>query len=230
MGCTFWLFKRAVLFNLKQSIAIDLSIIIMVFGFIGARLFHVIYENPEIYIKSPLQIFKFWQGGFVLYGGVFSSALAGVVFLKIKKQRVLDWLNALAPIVCWGYLMGRFATLLSGSGYGRATTLPWGIIYPVGPEAPAGIPVHPTPVYSMLWQGLILVLLIYLERTKNNFFNRSGNLFFLFVLLHSLGRAVIEQFRADYRGAEWLNFSVSTWISLILFLLALWSLRTTRQD
>ncbi|MBC7459016.1 MAG: prolipoprotein diacylglyceryl transferase, partial [Bdellovibrionaceae bacterium] len=55
--------------NFDRKIAFDLALVIMVFGFIGGRLFHVVYEEPRYYMKFPLQILQFWNGGYVYFGG-----------------------------------------------------------------------------------------------------------------------------------------------------------------
>src|SRR5690606_13068620 len=131
------------------------------------RLFHIIYEEPGYYLEEPMAVFWVWQGGFVFYGGLIGALLLSFVVLKFRKQKVLVWLDALSLVFFPVYIIGRLATLFSGSGYGQPTDLAWGIVYPPGTEAPSGIALHPTPIYSMLWCALIWLGLSILSRKKN---------------------------------------------------------------
>ncbi len=211
--CVSWVAKRSNMVLGHSKDMMDFSLVLMICGFIGARLFHVFYELPDYYVKKPLDIFKFWQGGFVFYGGVIGATLPGLLFVKIKKMSIKKVLDIMAPVVPLGYAIGRFATLLSGSGFGRPTDLPWGISYPEGTEAPVGVSLHPTPIYSMLWNITIVALVLVLQKKIKPY-----KAFFVMVAFHGLGRLIIEQFRDDYRGNLFAGLTVSSWISLMLIL------------
>jgi phosphatidylglycerol:prolipoprotein diacylglycerol transferase len=223
----YFFYLRVVKFeNLSTKTAMDLSLIIMVFGFLGARGFHVVYELPDFYWTYPEEIYKFWHGGFVFYGGFLLAALAAVIFLRIKNEPLPLWADLLAPVISLAYIIGRLGTWVSGSGYGRPTSLPWGIIYPPGSEAPVGIPLHPTPFYAVICESLTLAWLLYLERNQNTNQGR-GVVFAWFLILHGLGRIVVEQYRDDARGSLLLGFSVSTWISAGLVMVGVgWLIKT----
>lgn len=213
----YYLYQRTLKHDLDIRIAMDLSLVIMVSGFLGSRLLHIFYEAPDFYRQFPLEALKFWQGGFVFYGGFILSSIAVIGYLNWKKQNLWEWADTLAPTIALGYIVGRLGTLLSGSGYGRPTELPWAIVYPPGSEAPSGIALHPTPLYAMLLETLTLITLLILERknASKNFLVR-GQLFAIFLIGHGIGRGIVEQFRDDARGAFWLGLSVSTWISLVV--------------
>ncbi len=215
---SYWLFRRAIRFKVEQKYVLDVCLIIMVSGFVGARLLHVVYEHPDYYIKAPMQIFKFWQGGFVFYGGVLFATVATLGYLKIKRQKGLLWMDLMAPVVVAGYMVGRFATLLSGSGFGRPTDLPWAIVYPQGPEAPAGVLLHPTPIYSMIWSLVALVFVLWAEKKPRKGVSFQGSLLLVYGAYHGVGRLVIEQFRNDFRGQSLFGLSVSSWISVLLII------------
>jgi phosphatidylglycerol:prolipoprotein diacylglycerol transferase len=200
--------------GLSQKIAIELCGIIMFLSFVGGRAFHVLFEHPDYYFKVPSQIFKFWQGGFVLYGGVLFAVLGSVFYLNWKKQQIRIWMDVFTPVVVVGYIFGRFANLLSGSGYGQPTEMPWAIVYPLNPEAPAGIPLHPTPIYSMIWNSLFFLVWTILKKYKK--LNQPGQVLALYGIYHGVGRFIIESFRGDFRGTEWLGLSLSSWFSLAL--------------
>jgi len=186
--------------------AINLAMIIMVSGFIGARLFHVFYENFEIYQKEPIKILEFWYGGFVFYGGAITAFICSVIYIKKKNLNFNQWADFWAPLVALGYGLGRVACLLSGCCYGRACDLPWAI---------SGR--HPTQLYASIWELSVFAFLLIIQPKLK----KQGSLFFIWLSLHTLGRLVMEYFRDDFRGELYLSMSISTWISLILFSISL---------
>ena len=74
--------------NLKQEELFSFSFWIVVSALTGARVFYVL-NHPYRFLKSPQDILKIWQGGFVLYGG-FIFALAGGIFF-VKRHRLSFW-------------------------------------------------------------------------------------------------------------------------------------------
>jgi phosphatidylglycerol:prolipoprotein diacylglycerol transferase len=213
-----WLVPRSRKFEMNPVIGLDVTMLIMTSGFIGSRLLHVILEQPERYINNPIEILKFWQGGFVFYGGAIAALITSLVYLRIKNESIAQWSFVFAPIIPFVYGIGRIATLLSGSGYGKPTTLPWGIMYPPGTEAPSGISLHPTPIYAALWAFSSMALLLLLQNKK---FARGSILFLIMVILHGLGRLLMEQLRDDYRGPLFFGFTVSTWLSCLIIIACL---------
>lgn len=207
--------------ELSQNLAINVSVVLMVTGFIGSRLFHVFFEQFDYYLASPLKVFAIHEGGFVFFGGALLGGTVAVLFLKLQQQNIAEWLDLFAPVFPVVYAIGRFGTLLSGSGYGRPLDAWWAITYPAGSEAPANIALHPTPIYSIFWASVTWSILFYLERKgspKNLAKSRGGFLFAVLVCLHAIGRFTIEQFRDDDRGSSLLGLSISSWICLVLWI------------
>lgn len=198
----YWVYASAHKKKLDVLIALNLSLIIMVIGFIGARLTHVLWESPEVYSEHPSTVFKFWQGGFVFYGGAIPAVLACLWYLKKQKQKLTTWLDFFAPIGALGYGLGRISCFLAGCCYGKSCDLPWAI---------QGR--HPTPLYAVTWELSVLVYLNWRGRKKLS----PGQLFAEWILLHSVGRMIMESFRDDFRGDFIFGISPSTLISLILF-------------
>lgn len=172
----------------------------MISAFVGARLFHVLYENPEIYLQNPWAIFYFWNGGFVFYGGALLVALTGWIFFRKRTKEPLAYFDLFTPVASLGYVIGRWACYLAGCCYGRYCSLPWAV---------KGR--HPTQLYASFWELGVLLILLGLEK-KNQ---PKGRIFFLWILLHAIGRILMESFRDDFRGAE-PGLSISAWISLAL--------------
>lgn len=199
--------------NFERKTAFDLALVIMIFGFIGGRLFHVIYEEPRYYLRFPLQIFQFWNGGYVYFGGMLSALIASHVFLKRKGEKFLRWADFMAPVLSLIYALGRLACLFEGCCYGKACNLPWSI---------NGL--HPTQLYMVIAELVVFTVILNLKM------RREGQIFFTWLMLHSASRFAIEFYRDDDRGFMVENLlSISQIISLLLIGLSLFFLKTDRS-
>ena len=215
----FWFYKRAENNNLPHHHVQNFALIFMLSGLVGARLFHVFYEFPQFYIQFPLEAFKLWNGGFVFYGGAIAVFLTSMIYLKKNNLNWKLWADTIAPVAGLGYAFGRLGCFLAGCCYGSYCDLPWAIEQK-----------HPTQLYALIIESFIVISLLLFEKKKFRFFKKAGNLFFSWVVLHSLGRIFMEIFRDDPRGFQILNLSISTFLSLLFCLLGAWHLLYGRES
>lgn len=195
-----WVFAQARKENsLKETQQIlDLSVVIVIWAVLGARLFSVLFDgNLSWYFEHPEELFMFWHGGFTFYGGFIFATAAGMIYIRKHRMdlwHIGDWI---APALALGLVVGRLGCLASGDSFGKPTNLPWAVVF-TDPQslAPKGIPLHPTQIYSVVTNLVIFgVLIIWKKRQKF-----SGELFLLFMLLYALTRSLVEIFRDDPRG------------------------------
>lgn len=205
-----WLVKRTTDQDMDRATALDVAFAVMVGGFLGSRLFHVFYELPDYYSAHPIEVFKFWNGGFVFYGGAFLAFAFGFVLIKWKGQPAGPWADLFAPVGAFCYALGRIGCLLNGCCYGKHCDLPWNINGR-----------HPAPAYATLLEFGILGILLFCERMQSRspkkwlWIHPSGRLFVLWMGLHGISRLFLESVRADDRGPTLIfDLSVSSWISL----------------
>lgn len=210
-----WAVQRADHQGLSRHRTLDYALAIMIFGVVGARLFHVFFEYPDHYLEHPIDVLLLYQGGFVFYGGFLFAFLGGWLVITYHKDNLRIWLDFFTPIIAFGYSIGRIGCFLAGCCYGRASSLPWAVTFPVGVEAPANIALHPTQLYSSILGFLILILILFMEKRK---VLPQGGLFYVWLSLHSLSRLLVESFRGDWRGNTLLSWSLSSWISVVLVL------------
>lgn len=223
-----WISARARSHNMDYKLSLDLALLFMIGSLAGARLLHVIYERPDIYIADPVRVFEIWKGGFVYYGGAILATLLCYLLVRYKKQSFLVWADLYTPLFPFGYGLGRLGCFFAGCCYGRECDLPWAVHFPEGVEAPAGIGLHPTQLYAVAWEWSVFALILKMDRQSPR---RPGVLFLTWVLLHALGRIMMEYFRGDFRGASPDGLSVSTWISLAVIVAAgigLFQLRSSK--
>ncbi len=215
--CVYWFYRRCESRSLPQKNAMDIGLIILIGGFVGARLFHILFEYPSHYLENPLEIFYIWQGGFVFYGGFLFAYL--LAFLYARKLQLTFWLwhDTLAPVLSLGYALGRLACFFVGCCYGKICDLPWAVSLKqvdIHNHAISSVLRHPTQLYASGLEFLTLFFLLWYEKRKP----ALGNVFLAWLALHSVNRIIMEIFRDDPRGAHYFGLSISTLISLLLLL------------
>ena len=188
--------SRAEKEGLDSQKVLDLCFYVMVSALLGARLLYVIVEY-RYFLDSPLEIFKFWKGGLVFYGGLILGVLISLWYLKRNQMPMWKTADLLAPSIALGQLIGRWGCFFAGCCFGRKTDVAWGITF-TDPRslAPLEISLHPTQVYLSLNAVFIFIFLMWLSKRKVF----DGQILWSYGILYSIGRFAIEYFRGDDRG------------------------------
>ncbi|WP_413288978.1 prolipoprotein diacylglyceryl transferase [Bdellovibrio sp. HCB337] len=209
-----WVVRRGDTYGLPRKNILDLSLLLMASSLLGARLMHIVYENPAYYLENPVKIFYLWEGGFVFYGGMILALVATILYLKMTEPEEPGfYYDVFAPVLSFAYGFGRIGCFLAGCCFGKSCDYPWAIDLR-----------HPTQLYALFWElGAIMILLGIEKKDKRQrpgFLKRPGDLFILWLALHAVGRMFMESFRNDFRGDNIAGFSVSTVLSFILLVVA----------
>jgi phosphatidylglycerol:prolipoprotein diacylglycerol transferase len=188
---------------------------------LGARLFStLIYHGDNTYWLRPWLIFwPFENGKFTglmgmsYHGGAFCGCLAVIIYSKVKRISFREIGDMYAASVPLGYTFGRLGNFINAELYGRVTTGPFGMIFPHARPLPASeewvreavektgavvsgglvnLPRHPSQLYEMLFEGIILWAIIWFFRNRKPF---KGFLMGLYFLGYGLFRFFIEYFR-----------------------------------
>jgi phosphatidylglycerol:prolipoprotein diacylglycerol transferase len=155
---------------------------------IGARLGYVLFYDLKMYLADPLEIFAVWHGGMSFHGGLIGVLIVGIFFCwKNKKSfwKVADLFIVTVPI---GLGLGRIGNFINGELYGRATQVPWGMIFPKG----GPLPRHPSQLYESGLEGGVLFLILWFLKDKNL---PEGGLLAVFLSFYGLFRFTVEFFR-----------------------------------
>lgn len=185
--------------KLTTEIMQDYLVWAMIGVIIGGRFGYALFYNFNYYMSHPLEIvipFDFSNGiRFVgLSGMSYHGGLIGVILLtflfcrkyKINPWQFGDWICAAAPL---GYMFGRFGNFINGELWGRVTTVPWGMYFPL--DATRSLR-HPSQLYEALFEGLFLFIVLWLMRKRNPF---DGFMMGLYIFGYGLVRFIIEFFR-----------------------------------
>ena len=194
-------------------------------GIVGARLWLVLDAWPE-FVRAPAD-FLWNGGGFVFYGGLAGGALAVTVFFRRAGIPWLRGADIVAPSIALGQAIGRLGCQLAGDGdWGKETTLPWGMAYPyavVGWNKPAGVVVHPTPLYESAAYFAVFFFLWRMRRVTAP----EGTVFWWYLLLTSTARFLVEFVRVNAPVA--LGLTEAQLTSLVLFGIGGWQLLAQRR-
>jgi phosphatidylglycerol:prolipoprotein diacylglycerol transferase len=177
---------------------------------VGARLLYVV-TNPTSFADLA-DVFAWWKGGVVAYGGFLGGFLATLIFCRIHDVPLLTWVDSVAPALGAGLMITRIGCFLGGCDFGIPWNGPWAVRFPANSPAftqqvlqgliPAAatesLAVHPTQLYESL-VGLVLFASVMAVRRRRTF---HGQAFLAFVLGYAVLRSLVELARADLdRGA-----------------------------
>ena len=125
--------------NIPSDLLLSLVLWCVIFGLVGARVFHVVEYWPT-YMRDSLgetlkAMLMYSEGGLVVYGSIFGGILGGAIFIIRNKLPILATFDLLAPALFLGIAIGRIGCLLNGCCYGGVCLPEHGVVFP--PFSPA---------------------------------------------------------------------------------------------
>ena len=196
-----------------EDSAFNLAVTAGICGILGAKLFFIIFEFPEI-IKDPILIITDFSNGFVLYGGVIIGILVGFIYAKVIKWPFIKILDIAVPSISLAQAFGRLGCLFAGCCYGKETNSFLGIELNNSPYAPHNVHLLPTQIISSLGDLIIFSILLWFDNKKKK---RDGQTGALYLIIYSIGRFSVEFLRGDPRGTILNILSTSQFISIFIF-------------
>jgi phosphatidylglycerol:prolipoprotein diacylglycerol transferase len=195
---------------------------------VGARLLFVVTAVDQF--ENVLDVFRWWKGGVVAYGGFLGGLAGAMAFCRIYRVPILTWADCAVPSLCIGLTITRIGCFLGGCDFGQPWNGALAVRFPAGSPAyteqtvlgllPSGasasLPVHPTQLYESL-AGLVLLGLVVAVRRRQPV---AGQALAAFAMGYAVLRYLIEIVRADpYRGSVG-PLSTSQFIAVATFLAA----------
>ena len=117
--------------GLHPDVIYSLAMNLFIAGIVGARLFFVIEYWERFSTQPIINVFKFTEGGLVVYGALIGAAIAFVWFVRRHKLPMLAMADLIAPSLAVGLAFGRIGCLLNGCCYGGQSDLPWAVRFPI---------------------------------------------------------------------------------------------------
>ncbi|MFY4454502.1 prolipoprotein diacylglyceryl transferase [Bifidobacterium pseudocatenulatum] len=221
---------------------LDITLVSVPAGIIGARLYHII-TTPERFFGPDgdwAEMFRIWNGGLGIWGGVLFGALAAWAWCRHKHYPMALLADAIAPGLLVAQAVGRLGNWFNQELYGAPTTLPWGLKLNMegtaighseqcydGATCPSGTLFHPTFLYEMIWNLIGAAIIVYIG-SKAMKKLKAGSLFAVYIMWYTLGRTWIESLRIDY-AHEFLGVRINVWVSMAVFVLGAVSFIVVQQ-
>ena len=221
VGLGLWTIKlRADRAGLPSDKILDLALWVVIWALVGAKVLLVLVELPR-YLHHPAELRGVLRAGGVFLGGLLAAIAAAVVLFRRYGLRFLETADVVAPSIPLGHAVGRIGCLMAGCCWGGRCDLPWAITY-TDPRAhanvgtPLGVPVHPFPVYAMLFNLSLYLFLAWLYRRGV----ATGRVFASYLMLYGTGRFLLEFTRGDAERGFVFHGLMSTSQLIGLFLVA----------
>jgi len=183
---------------------------------IGGRLGYCFLYKPAEYLANPISIVTGIQDGGMSFHGGFLGVVLAVIYFAKKENTVLpelaDFVAVLAPI---GLFFGRMGNFINQELWGRASDLPWAMVFPASGDAIAR---HPSMLYEAILEGVLLFAFLYVFSLKQRqHWQATG----LFLLGYGLSRFIVEFVRIPdqhigYLAWGWLTIGQIYTIPMII--------------
>ena len=212
----FLVLKEAKRQNIDENKMIDLLFYAIIIGIVGARLYFVIF-HLDYYLNNPLNIFKIWEGGLAIHGGIIAALIFIYFYTKKKELNLLKILDILVVALLIAQAIGRWGNFFNSEAHGPETTLETlnNLFVPefvINGMQINGIYYLPTFYFESILclLGFIIILII---RKKC----KIGDLTAFYLVWYGLVRFYIESFRTD--SLMFFDFKIAQIVSIIMVII-----------
>lgn len=211
-----YLLRRCESLGLTKDNVLDLVILAVPSGLIGARIYYIAFNASHYFGDGKWRnIFMIREGGLAVYGGVLGGAIAFYIYSRVKKIPVGKLLDAAGFGLFIGQAVGRWGNFVNREAFGTETTAPWRMGLTMGART---IYVHPTFLYESLWNIAGFIILHVLSKKFER--KRYGHFFLFYVAWYGLGRYMIEGLRTDSLFVSGSDVRISQLLAAISFSVA----------
>lgn len=189
---------------------------------LGGRLGYALFYQHSYYLEHPLEILFLWQGGMSFHGGFIGVMAAMWLFARRRGLTFLGIMDFVAPLVPIGLGAGRMGNFINGELWGRASDMPWAMIFPQVDD----IARHPSQLYQFLLEGVVLFVLLWWYSSKPR---ARGTVSALFLIGYGSFRFLVEFTREpdSFLGLLSLGLSMGQWLSLPMVIAGVWLMMTS---
>jgi phosphatidylglycerol:prolipoprotein diacylglycerol transferase len=182
---------------------------------LGGRLGYAFFYDFAAYIAEPAKILRVWEGGMSFHGGLIGVMLATWWFGKRNGKSFFELMDFIAPLVPIGLGAGRIGNFINAELWGKATDVPWAMVFPTDPEQLAR---HPSQLYQFALEGVALfTILWFYSRKPRPTMAVSG----MFAACYGVFRFIVEFVRVPdaqlgYLAWDWLTMGQVLCLPMIL--------------
>ena len=172
--------------------------------------------TTQWYLTHPLDMINIRNGGLGIPGAIIGGALALWLYCRNKKISFLTMTDTVIPGVALAQAIGRWGNFFNQELYGKPTNLPWKIYIDPAHRVPGYQNVnyfHPLFLYESLWNLINMGILLWMGRHFEKWL-KAGDLFYIYMIMYSIGRFSLEFLRLDASQVGGINFN-QTFVILV---------------
>ena len=186
-------------FHYDYEFIFNLMFWVLIFGILGARIYYVIF-NFSYYSHNLSEIFKIWNGGLAIHGGIIFGLITIIVYCKKHKKSALKMLDIFAPALILGQAIGRWGNFFNAEAFGSAIEykklvnmkiIPQFVIDNMYINGNYHLPMFYFESILCIIGFIIMILL----RRKN--YLKNGQVLSFYLIWYGIIRFIIEIFRTD---------------------------------
>ena len=211
-------FKKARKFDVSLDNMLIIGAFSLLFALTFSNLLYIFVSYPISEVIFYIRSGKFqFLGGLVYYGGLIGGIIGAVLGIKVAKAKIAIIENCVVPYIPIGHAIGRIGCLMAGCCNGIKYN---GILAVHYANSVNGISANqgyfPVQFIEAVLNILIAIFLIIYSKKKRPTYNTL----FLYLSSYSVMRFLLEFLRGDQIRGIYFGFSLSQWISLILFFIS----------
>ncbi|AOS45578.1 Prolipoprotein diacylglyceryl transferase [Lacunisphaera limnophila] len=166
---------------------------------LGGRLGYFLLYQPGTLLTEPLAFFRVWEGGMASHGGFLGVVVALILFARRSQTSFFLLSDLIVSTGALGLGLGRLANYLNGELWGKATDVPWAVIFLQ--TGGGNVPRHPSQLYEAALEGFLLFAYLQWRFWRSPAVRtQPGRLTGEFLLAYALARVVCEAFREPDAG------------------------------
>ena len=185
--------------NIDDKFLTDYFFYLVPIVIVGARAYYVAFEW-YYYKYDLLEIFKVWNGGLAIHGGVIAGIIYTYVYCKMKKINPFRFMDIVVPSLALGQAIGRWGNFFNQEAYGPITTLkelkdlhiPSFIIDGMKID---GVYHQPTFLYESITCCIIFLIIILLRKLYKKL--NVGTCIGIYFIIYGIERFFVESLRQD---------------------------------
>lgn len=106
--------------KISTDIVLDMTLVGVICAIVFARLYYVVFDTQGTFANDFMAIFRIWDGGLAIYGGVIGGALGIFVYSRIKKLKLSVLFDIAAPSLAIGQAIGRWGNFINQEAFRAA--------------------------------------------------------------------------------------------------------------